>query len=215
MQIDIYQDTACPWCRVGKRNLKTALASWTGEAVTTVYHPFFLNPDIPPEGYAFLPYMKAKGGGRVLPEQWFDGPREAGRRAGVIFNFEQMERAPNTLLSHELIALTPETQREAVMDAVYAAYFEHGQDIGSLEVLVEIAQENGLDADLLRKQLENHEAREQVLAEAAHAAELGISGVPFFIINKRYAFSGAQPPDAIIRVLQQVVSLEKQGEVNS
>ena len=216
MKIDIYQDTVCPWCRIGKQHLKTALVRWQSdparraenESTIITYHPFFLDPDIPPEGLPFKPYMQAKGGGLRLPAEWFAGPRDAGARVGIIFDFEAIDHAPNTLLSHELIALTPLAKTEAIIDAVYTAYFEHGRNIGDLDVLVAIAEENGLDATTIRSQLENHVVRDQVLREIDEAISLGITGVPFFVINDRYAFSGAQPAESIVRLFNQVKALE-------
>jgi predicted DsbA family dithiol-disulfide isomerase len=204
MQVDLFHDTACPWCRIGKRHLQLALAQWDGEPVQVRYRTFFLNERIPPAGEDFKPYMNAKVGGRVPLEQMFAGPRQAGERVGLRFDFEAITRAPNTLLSHRLIALTPDSAREAVIDAVYAAYFEHGRDIGDLEVLAEIAGEVGLDRDAMRESLLTDAAQEQVLTDAQWAQQAGISGVPFFIVNNKYAWSGAQPPDAILQMLRQI-----------
>jgi predicted DsbA family dithiol-disulfide isomerase len=211
MIIDVFHDTACPWCRIGKAHLKSALSDWQGSPVEIRYRTFFLNADIPEGGYPFREYMYAKGGGQVPLEMFFDAPRQTGARAGVVFNFEAIERAPNTLLSHRLIALTPEEHKEAMIDAVYAAYFEHGRDIGNLEVLVEIAASQGADAAALRAQLLSDEGREAVLAEAEMAVQNGISGVPFFILNNTFAFSGAQPPNLIRRALQQAEQFAKEG----
>ncbi len=203
MQIDVFHDTACPWCRIGKQHLKLALAQWDGEPVQIHYHAYFLNPTIPTEGYGFRDYMHAKGGGQVPLEQWFAAPREMGSQAGVIFNFERIEVAPNTLLSHCLIAAVPEQHQESIMDAVYDAYFEHGRNIGDIEVLLDIATANGLDTVVLRPQLESQTLQAQVLADIAQAQQIGITGVPFFIFNQRLAFSGAQSPATILRVMQQ------------
>jgi predicted DsbA family dithiol-disulfide isomerase len=206
MEIDVYQDTVCPWCRIGKAHLRAALAQWKGEPVTVRYRTFFLNDQIPAEGYEFRPYMQAKGGGRVPLEQFFDGPRRAGAAAGLTFNFERIERAPNSELSHRLIALAPEAQQEAVLDAVYAAYFEHGQDIGDLAVLLDIAAANGMDRTETEVRLRGDEAAAEVRAEAREAHELGISGVPFFVLNGRYGLSGAQPPHVLLQAMQMAAS---------
>lgn len=203
MRIDVFHDTACPWCRIGKAHLKAALAQWDGAPVMVAYHTFFLNAAIPAAGYPFHEYMQAKGGGQVPLEQWFAAPREMGRRAGLTFNFERITHAPNTLLSHQLIMLTPEDGREAMIDALYAAYFEHGQDIGSLDVLTAVAAAQGMDSVAMRARLAAGEGREAVLADAAQASALGISGVPFFVFNNALAFSGAQPPETILRVMRQ------------
>jgi predicted DsbA family dithiol-disulfide isomerase len=203
MTIDVFHDTVCPWCRIGKAHLKNALSQWEGEEPEVAYHAFFLNPDIPEEGYDFSEYMRAKGGGQVPLEQWFDAPRRMGREAGLTFNFESITRAPNSTRSHELIALTPEEHREEMIDALYTAYFEHGRDIGSLDVLLEIAEEQGLDPDRVTAELENRTMRERIHAEYRAAGRIGVTGVPFFVINRRLAFSGAQKPETVLEVLRE------------
>jgi predicted DsbA family dithiol-disulfide isomerase len=139
-------------------------------------------------------------------EQFFDRPRQLGAQSGLTFNFEKMEYAPNSLLSHRLIALTPAENKEAIIDALYAAYFEDGRNIGDLDTLLEIAAEVGLETADLRTSLAGTAARDEVLAEAQWAQQQGISGVPFFIFNNRYALSGAQPPEVILEVLNRIAS---------
>ena len=209
MHIDLFSDTVCPWCRIGKRHLELALAEWareTAEPVTLRYRSFFLAPTTPPEGRDFRGHMTAKGGGRVPLEQFFAAPRERGAAVGLTFNFEAIEKAPNTLLSHRLVYITPEPQRGALLDALYAAYFEFGRDIGDRGVLVEVAAAVGLDAAETRTQLAGDTGAAEVMADVAFARQVGISGVPFFIFNERVAFSGAQPPDVILRVLRQAAA---------
>lgn len=201
MEIDVYGDTVCPWCRIGKAHLQKALKQWQGEPVTVRYRTFFLNDQIPAEGYEFQSYMRAKGGGRVPLEQFFDAPRRAGAAAGLAFNFEQIERAPNSELSHRLIALAPEAQREAVLDAVYDVYFEHGRDIGDIAVLLDIAETHGMNRAATETSLRGEAARAEVRAEAREAHELGITGVPFFVLDGKYAVSGAQPVEVFERAL--------------
>ncbi len=208
MQIDIFSDTVCPWCRIGKRHLELALADWPGEPPTVRYRSFFLDPDVPPEGHDFLAHMTAKGGGRATPEDFFAMPRQRGKAVGLTFNFEAIERAPNTMLSHRLVYLTPEAGRGAMLDAIFAAYFEFGRDIGDVATLVAIAREVGLDGPAVAAQLAGDAGEAQVLADVAFARQAGISGVPFFIFNEKYAFSGAQPPEVMGRVLRQVAGDE-------
>lgn len=209
MHIDLFSDTVCPWCRIGKRHLELALAEWareTAEPVTLRYRSFFLDPTTPPEGRDFRGHMTAKGGGRVPLEQFFAAPRERGAAVGLTFNFEAIEKAPNTLLSHRLVYITPEPQRGALLDALYAAYFEFGRDIGDRDVLVDVAAAVGLDAAETWTQLAGDVGAAEVMADVAFARQVGISGVPFFIFNERVAFSGAQPPDVILRVLRQAAA---------
>ncbi len=202
MEIEVFQDTVCPWCRIGKRHLQLALEQWDGERPTVRYRSFFLNPGIPPEGYEFRPYMQAKLGDRIPLDQLFARPTQAGAQVGLTFNFDRVARMPNTELSHRLIKLAPEEQRAALLDDVYAAYFEHGQDIGALEVLLELGARRGMDRAQLEAQLRGDAARDEVLADISEARELGISGVPFFVLDGRYGISGAQPPAVLLEALQ-------------
>lgn len=204
MKIDIFADTVCPWCRIGKRHLELALSEWQGEPVTVRYRSFFLDPTIPAEGRDFREHMLAKGGGRMSLEDFFAMPRQRGAAVGLTFNFEDIDKAPNTLLSHRLAYLTPEDQRGDVLDAIYAAYFEQGRDIGAVDVLVDIALEVGLDGAAVRAALAGDGGTADVLADVDFARQAGISGVPFFVFNDKYAFSGAQPPASILRVMEQV-----------
>ena len=209
MRIDVFADTVCPWCRIGKRHLELALAGWPGAAAEPVivhYRSFFLDPTIPPEGRDFRAHMLAKGGGRLALEDFFAAPRARGAAVGLTFHFEAIMRAPNTLLSHRLVYLTPPERRGALLDALYAAYFEFGGDIGDAATLAAIAEQQGLDGATVAAQLAGDAATADVLADVAFARQVGIQGVPFFIFNDRLAFSGAQPPDVIRRVLEQAAA---------
>jgi predicted DsbA family dithiol-disulfide isomerase len=203
--VELYADTVCPWCRIGKRNLERALKQWPGEPVEVIHRAFSLNPSIPGDGYDFRDYMIAKGRGRIGLDEWFAGPRRAGAAAGLHFNFEHIERAPNSTLSHQLIALAHEALRSRLVDALYTAYFEDGRDIGDIETLVAIAAEQGLEREEVRAQLAAGAGREQVAAEARRAQELGIGGVPFFIFDGRFGLSGAQPPEVLLQALTYTV----------
>lgn len=213
MHIDIVQDTACPWCRIGKQNLLTALADWQGEPVTVTYRPYFLNPNLPPEGGDFREIMLSKYRNIDL-QQMFEGPTRAGAQVGLTFDFSKVTRAPNTLLSHRLIALAPDDQREAVIDAIYAAYFQFGQDISQLDVLLDVAEAQGLDRAEYKALLESDAAQDEVILQAAQMMESGVSGVPFFIFNGKYALSGAHPPATFRQVLNKVAQ-ESAGDASA
>jgi predicted DsbA family dithiol-disulfide isomerase len=209
MHIDVYQDIACPWCRIGKRHLARALEAWKGEPVTVTYRPFFLNQDIPPAGYNFRQYMTAKGGGNPDLERWFDAPRRAGAAVGLTFHFDRIEFAPNTLLAHRLAFIAPEAQRPAVIEGLYDAYFEFGEDIGNLETLVRVAARSGLNPESVRADLAGDAGREAVLSAAREAVELGVSSVPLFVFNHRFGVAGAQPAPALLNVMQRTTAAEE------
>jgi predicted DsbA family dithiol-disulfide isomerase len=199
MIVEMFFDTACPWCRVGHRHLQQALAQWQGAPITIRYRSFLLDTSIPPEGVEFRAYMLAKGRGKTPLGAFFDGPQRAGAAAGLAFRFWDIERAPNTLLSHRLLALAPAEVKDALLAAVFDAYFARASDIGDLEVLLELAAGQELDAASLRRQLEGDGGLDQVQADRERAKALGIRDVPFFLLNERMAFGGAQTPEAILR----------------
>jgi predicted DsbA family dithiol-disulfide isomerase len=203
MLVEVWQDTVCPWCRIGERHLQLALEQWQGAPVEVRYRSFFLDPTIPVEGREFGAAMAQKGGGQIPLEGFFAEPRRRGEAVGLKFNFEQITWMPNTMLSHRLVALAPEDRREAVLRAVYAAFFEHERDIGRVDTLLDIAAAEGLDRDAMAEHLATDAGKAEVLADVREAQELGISGVPFFVFGRRYALSGAQPPETILAALKR------------
>jgi predicted DsbA family dithiol-disulfide isomerase len=204
--VDVFHDTVCPWCRIGKKHLEDALGQWDGPAVTVRWHPFFLQPYLPAEGVEFRQHMaRIKGDTNIQP--LFDHVTQAGMTCGLAFDFDRVEKMPNTLDSHRLIALAPEEKQSAVLDAIHRAYFEDGRDIGDQATLVAIAGETGLDMNELEAQLAGDAARFEVEAEATWAREQGISGVPLFILDGKAIVSGAQPPEMLLKALHQVAAM--------
>ncbi|MEL6525635.1 MAG: DsbA family oxidoreductase, partial [Chloroflexota bacterium] len=197
-------DIACPWCRIGKAHLQEAIAQWDANTpVTITYHPFFLNANIPAEGADFAQYMLAKGNYRMALEDFFTAPREMGKQAGITFNFEAIEYAVNTLHAHRLVSFVPEDKQPALIDALYAAYFEHGQNVGDVDVLADLAASLGHDRAEMYTRLMSDESKDIVQKSMYRARQIGITGVPFFVMNERLAFSGAQPAETILRVMKQ------------
>jgi predicted DsbA family dithiol-disulfide isomerase len=206
MHIDVIHDTACPWCRIGKANLRTALASWVGEPVTIQYWAYLLNPNLPPEGASFAEVMATKYRGVSLA-QMTDGPTRAGASIGMIFNFDLLTRAPNTLLSHRLITIAPDEQREAVIDAIYDAYFQFGKDISRLEVLLDCAEGVGMNRIQTQAALEADAGLARVVEEIQTVMNAGLSGVPFFIFDSKLTLNGAQPVAVFQRALAQAATM--------
>jgi predicted DsbA family dithiol-disulfide isomerase len=204
--VDLFHDIACPWCRIGKAHLDQAIERWGKAPVLVRYHPFLLNPGIPEEGYPFLPYMREKFGRAIDPEQAFARVSQMGSLARLRFNFEKIQQAPNTLMAHVLVSLMPEDDVARIVDELYSAYFEHGRDIGDPDELVRIAEAVGLDRHRAISCLSGDEAKAETLARVGWATELGISGVPLFVFNGRFALSGAQPIPTIIAALDRALS---------
>ncbi|MDT3415494.1 putative DsbA family dithiol-disulfide isomerase [Brevibacillus aydinogluensis] len=207
MIIEIFQDTICPWCRIGKKHLFDAIRQWGGEPVTIRYRAYQLNPDTPKEGLPFWDTMAAMKGGRDVVERMVQPAANAGEAAGVPFRFDRVKMWPNTYASHTLIKLAPPEKATDLVDAIFQAYFEEGKDIGSLDVLAAIAVSQGMDADWVRSQLVSDAKREEIAEDLAYARELNITGVPFFIIDGKLALSGAHPADNFLQAFRQATDM--------
>jgi len=199
--VDIVSDTICPWCYIGKRRFERALELSGRDDVAISWRPFRLNPDMPVEGVTRDDYVRAKFGGGDRPRQIYQAVADSGREAGIEFQFSRIKRTPNTILSHRLIQWGARTGRQdAVVDRLFRAYFEDGRDIGDLDTLVQCAVEAGAEAGEAREYLVSDEGRSEVVSADVYARRLGINGVPCFIVNRKYAVSGAQPASAFVEV---------------
>jgi predicted DsbA family dithiol-disulfide isomerase len=206
LAIDVVSDVVCPWCFIGKRRLEKALALRPDIATEVRYHPFFLNPWVPREGIAREEYLKTKFGSVERYEQISERLKAAGAEDGVPFAFEKMKRQPNTLDSHRLLLWARvEGDQARVKEALMRGYFIEGRDLSDPEVLVAIASEAGMDADVVRRLLASDADVAEVEAAANSASEAGISGVPCFIFASAFAVSGAQAPDYLAGAMERAL----------
>jgi predicted DsbA family dithiol-disulfide isomerase len=201
MRIDIFSDTICPWCYLGKRRFELALASRPQYAARVTWRPFELNPDLPWEGVG----IAAKGGNPVQRAEAHAALERHGEAVGLQFRFDLIERLPNTRRSHLLIAHAARRGlQSAVMERVMRAYFEEGYDIGDIEHLVRLGVEAGLAERETRSAVVLREGQDGVVAAERHAAALGITGVPTFMFDRQYTLSGAQDIATLSQALDQV-----------
>ncbi len=201
--VDILSDTICPWCYIGKRRLETALARLEpGVTADLHWHPFQLNPEMPPGGISRKQYVTLKFGGAERARKILQNVADAARESGLSMDLGRIGRTPNTLNSHRLLVHAARNGRQnAVVEALFAAYFRHGRDIGKHEVLAEIGAEAGLDPAETERYLESSADRTQVIESDARARSSGVGGVPHYVINQRFAVSGAQEPEVFRNVL--------------
>jgi len=214
LPLAIVSDIACPWCFIGKARLETALArNGLTERVAITWLPYELNPEMPEEGMDRTQYLESKfgpGKRREIEVRL----SEAALESGVTFNWTRVTRSVNTRMAHMLVAAASTVQRGGDMTAaLFKAYWQDGRDIGDLETLVQIAVEQGFDEQAARDELANDELRETVIGLENHAREVGVTGVPFFIIDGKLAVSGAQPPEVWEQVFQQVAAQRQQAEM--
>ncbi|MFI4967761.1 MAG: DsbA family oxidoreductase [Gammaproteobacteria bacterium] len=202
MRIDVFSDVVCPWCFVGKRRLEQALAAAKITDAEVHWHAFQLNPDLPPQGVDRRQYLESKFGPGSM-ERIHARLDEAGKSAGIEFQFDKIERSPNTLDAHRLLWLAgTQGHQGALKEALLRAYFLEGQDVGDRAVLAGIAAQAGIEADIPAWLASDAGIRE-VRADLAQAARLQISGVPFFIFDGRLALAGAQPPEVFQQALDE------------
>jgi len=207
MKIDVYSDMVCPWCRIGKKNMNDAIGEWseqTGQPVEVAYHAYQLDPTLPPDGLPFDSVMEKKMGGAERLRPMLQRVTDAGAAVGVTFKFDEVKRMPNTVLAHRITALLPQEDEATWIEAVFRAYFEDGKDIAKLDVLLDIAKELGLDADEAKRLLDAGEGLDAVEKDQQAAKAIGISGVPFFIINDKYALSGAYPSAQFLEAFKKI-----------
>jgi predicted DsbA family dithiol-disulfide isomerase len=190
LRIEVASDVICPWCYIGKRRLAKALGLVAGEIEASIeWLPFQLNPGLPSEGVLRADYRRAKFGSLERSRELDARVAREGAGEGIEFAFDRMQRTPNTTSAHRLIDLAQRQQKaEPVVDALFRAYFEEGRDIGDESVLAGVAAQSGV-ADWPQA------ADAQRVAQLEERVrELGISGVPTFIFDRRSGISGAYPP---------------------
>ena len=197
--IEVASDVICPWCYIGKRRLEKALAQLDGEIEARIeWLPFQLNPDMPAAGMARADYRRAKFGslerGRALDAR----VAQEGAGEGIAFAFERMQCTPNTVAAHQLIDLA-QSQGKAgpVVDALFRAYFEEAQDIGDEVLLAGIATRCGVE------QWPGGVDRKRIMVQEERVRDLGISGVPTFIFDRKSGVSGAYPPELLAQAIRE------------
>jgi predicted DsbA family dithiol-disulfide isomerase len=204
--VDVVSDVVCPWCYIGKRKLETALtrlrADEPGLAPTVRWHPFELNPDLPADGIPRAAYLENKFGGKARAAEIYARVRAVGTEVGIAFDFDRIERQPNTRDAHRVIAWAQQRgDAGALVERLFRAYFIEGRWIGEHDQLAALAADCGLPGDEARAMLASDAYRAEVQAEYREAQEAGITGVPFFIFNGRTAISGAHDPDVLLEAI--------------
>lgn len=206
IRIDIISDVVCPWCYIGKRRLEKALENThNSENVQVIYHPFQLDPAIPTQGIDFQTYAYERFGENYL--QKFTQVEQAGSSVGLAFDFEALPKAINTFHLHRLLALAAAEGFQAELkEALLKAYFIEKKDLTQDDALIEVLANFGWSAEKTLAMLHSDEGSDTVKEAMHYFRQLGISSVPFFIFNKKYALSGAQPSEVFEQVLQQVLN---------
>ena len=206
LSIDVISDVVCPWCFLGKRRLDKALAMVPEMEAEVNFRPFFLDPTIPAEGLDRHDYMLAKFGEEQL-KTIHDPLTKAGKEEGIAYAFDQIKRTPSSLNAHRLLRWSHLIgSQRTVAEALFTAYWCWGQDVSDIEVLKTIAIVNGLNGPEIAEELATDRDKKEVFEEAQMAQQIGVTGVPTFVVNRKYGVTGAQSSESLAELFRKVAA---------
>lgn len=214
--VDVVSDVVCPWCFIGQKRLDKAIAAAGDVEVHVRWRPFQLDPTIPPQGKDRHDYMLAKFGSDERIREIHARIEPLGDAEGISFAFDAIKVAPNTLDAHRLIrwaGAAGEDVQNRLVRRLFQLNFEDGVNIGDHTVLVEAAREAGMDAAVVETLLPSDADVEAVRTEIATASRMGITGVPCFLLEDKYAVMGAQDADTLTDAIRQVAAAKARGEL--
>jgi predicted DsbA family dithiol-disulfide isomerase len=202
LAVEVVHDLVCPWCYLGARRLFRTLARRPDLLVDVSWRPFLLNPDMPRAGMSRSDYVMRKFGGEERARRLYASITEIGRLEGVMFRFDRVRRTPSSVDAHRLVRWAAAFGRaDEVVEALFAAHFSDGRDIGDPGVLAAIAASCGLRPMAARGFLASPTDIDAIHADNLRAHRLGINGVPCFVVSGLNAIAGAQEPEVIERLL--------------
>ena len=209
LTIDVVSDVVCPWCYIGKRRLERALALLAVQQPDIEpevrWHTFQLNPDLAPEGIPRADYVFQKFGAGGVAK--YEHIAKVGQEVGLSLAFDRITRQPNTVVPQSLIAASePGMSQDAMVEALFKAYFMEGRDLTEASVLMEVAESAGMSRSEVVHHLQDSELHSQTIASDRAAREMGISGVPFFIFNRQVGLSGAHESETLLNAINEAMS---------
>lgn len=200
--IEVVYDLVCPWCYLGVRRLIRTLRRRPDTLFDLTWRPFLLNPDMPRAGMARPDYVVRKFGGEDRARRLYATITEIGRVEGLPFHFDRIRRTPSSIDAHRMVRYAARFgQAQPMIEALFAAHFSEGQDIGDHDVLATIAGTFGMDPIATRRFLASEQETDAVHGDNLRAHRLGINGVPCFVVDGVHAIAGAQEPEVIERLL--------------
>lgn len=206
MKVEIWSDVMCPFCYIGKRNIESALSQFPeARDIEIEWKSFQLDPSLPETAIdTHSEYLaKRKGFPAEQVKGMFQQVTDTARQAGLDFHLEQCVTV-NSFKAHQLIQYAKARQLgDRAEEVLFKAYFTDGKDLANVEVLTTLAQEIGLDPEEAQQAFTDSQYAEKANQDIAEARTIGVTGVPFFVFDRKYAVSGAQPPQAFLQALEQ------------
>jgi predicted DsbA family dithiol-disulfide isomerase len=213
VELDVVSDIMCPWCYIGRKRLEKALNMLEGIKVNVHWRPYQLDATLPAEGKDRQQYLDDKFGGPGQAGEMYKRVEEAGRDEGIDFAFDAIKIAPNTFNAHRLIrwaANGGDGVQQKMVDRLFQLFFEEGANLADQGVLIDAAVEVGMDRALLDKLLPGDSDIREVREEISVAQKMGVTGVPCFIINNKFAVMGAQEPETIAQAIRDAAEETKE-----
>ena len=210
LKIDIVSDIVCPWCAIGFKKLSKAMEDLNEEILFEVnWKPYELHPEIPTEGFSKEEYYKIKFGNSNGARDRFNHITEEGKKAGLDFNFNKTKNLPNTFLAHRLLWFSrSKDMQDVIAEALFYAYFTEGRDIGSINELISISTESGLQKTEIENFFKTDVGSDEILREELRAKEMNIFSVPTYIFNKKYLLVGGQEADTFMAYMKKVIEVD-------
>lgn len=215
MKVEIWSDVVCPFCYIGKRNFEEALKQFEKrEDIDISWKSFQLDPTTPENSTdTVYEYLAARKGMSVeQSKQLYEQVTETAAKAGLNYRFD-LAKVANTLKAHCLLQLAKENNvGNDVKERLLKAYFIDGLDVGSEDVLISIGEEFGLSSDIIKDALRSDTYKRYVNEDIQEAQNLGVSGVPFFVLDRKYGISGAQPVEQMLATIEKAYSEWKESQ---
>ena len=218
VQVDIVSDVMCPWCFIGKRRFERALEQVDGVEVDVRWRPYQLDPTLPPEGRDRREYLETKFGGPEKAREIYQKVEQAGEDEGLSFDFAAIAVSPNTIDAHRVIrwsANDGQVVQDKLVERLFELFFMEGANIANHAVLTDAAKHAGMDEAIVTALLVTDKDVKEVSDEIAVAQRMGVTGVPCFIIDNKYAVMGAQAPQHIADAINQAAEMKKAGAPGS
>ncbi len=208
MEIEIFSDVVCPWCYIGKKRLDAVMNTPVGDGVRLRWRPYQLYPNMPVEGMSRVRYLQARYGADADRARVPERIAAEARQVGLAFDFGAIAKMPNTFQAHRLLEFSlPHGVQHDLAERLFDDYFCSGRDVGDAEVLARAAEAVGIDAWLAGEHLAGAEGADAVRDQLARAAELGVSGVPCYLLAGRFALPGAQTPEVMAQFIERAKGL--------
>jgi len=213
IKLDIISDPICPWCYIGKANLDAAIKKVGTNPFQEEWRIFQLNPDMPSQGMDRKTYLESKFGGPERAKEIYGRIEGAAEEAGIQVKFDKIMRTPNTMDAHRLIRSSRTTGLQtALVEQLFRRYFEEGQDISDHQTLLEAAESIGMERGVVAELLEGDADLDLMRDEDKAAREMGVNGVPCFIVAGKYVVQGAQPPETWENIIRELLTAQENPE---